>query len=348
MSKECYHKPRKFEEPCGLSAGQCEEGLACPIGGGVCKEPCVPIERTKEIDAKEAKIELKQKELEDVQASLQGAVTYYAAKLRGETQFIAEELNAYYSQKVTYCTHVDIDTTDVLAEVCNPANYEPGEFIMGYECGCAQGKKVNEDICNNNATRAEVIIHDDLAKVQKLRREIDVLVKELGDLTSRSDQMRDLYDLCMRIYSVKKKVVDAVNKAVAVVMSFIGDVRCIIIKALFWLLGKVLDSLIAMVPVLALVINTLKSNPACLGPINFKTFSLQIPGAHVTGSMIRNAFKGLLCKLATVDEALYFFNDICQAVSIMIMIANALLEGLCGNFGSALVQIVEPFVICNV
>ena len=41
------------------------------------------------------------------------------------------------------------------------------------------------------------------------------------------------------------------------------------------------------------------------------------------------------------------FEEVCSATALIENIAASLISGLCGNFGTAFIKILEPFVICN-
>ena len=351
MAEVCYNKPRTFNEPCGLSAGHCENGLTCPIGGGRCKQPCVPIEKSTAIFAKEDEIKLKKKEMEDVAEDLKGATTFYAAKLRGETQFIAEELQLYYSEKSRYCPDVNIDTSADYADLCNPANYPAGEFEGGGDsCSCASAEDMSvkgEQLCNDDATRAEIIIHDDIILYRKLEKELATLEAQLDSLMKGDVLSNLMKPVCMEMFRMKDAIVQGAKAALAAVVKFIKDAKCIIIKAILSLLGKVVDTLVAKLPFIGPIATALQKNPACGGKKDYKNFKIAVPGAVLTGLKFFKAIANLLCKIGDIDDSLYFFKVICPATEIIVMIVNALLAGLCGKFGTAFIAIAEPFVTCN-
>jgi hypothetical protein len=63
--------------------------------------------------------------------------------------------------------------------------------------------------------------------------------------------------------------------------------------------------------------------------------------------MILAGLKFILCLIGDIDESLSFFHDICEVTVIVGTLTNSVLSGLCGKFVTALVTLMEPFIICN-
>lgn len=164
----------------------------------VCVIPCSTTSESRELADKYDEIAAKEAELEAIKEELEGAVEYYAAKFRGETSFVAEDLHAY-EQPVTFCTDdINIGTNDATIDICNGNDDYEDEI-------CDAPADVTGVYCNEDATSGEVLIHDDMLKVNELQAELDVLNDEANTILEDLEQLIDdeRYD-CLEYYDQMK------------------------------------------------------------------------------------------------------------------------------------------------
>ncbi len=85
----------------------------------------------------------------------------------------------------------------------------------------------------------------------------------------------------------------------------------------------------------------------CTSITNFKDFTLQVPGLLITGVLVFKIIEQVVCKLPEIEDSMKPFQVICEEIAVIEQITTALINGMCGNVGTALVAVLEPFIICN-
>lgn len=392
MITECYHSPRRLLEPC--SAGySCDEnaGLNCRAIDHICTVTCSSIQESEDLKANEDLLKKKQSELDDAKGNLENAMEFIAAKCRGETLFIAEELQAYYSEETSFC--VDISVNKLLAarrDLCDPANYDDGEFEMVGDCAnvppakehirgccvenqecritksfeppeCCEGTHCRlkgltltrrcigptKRVCTEHVTKAEVIVHDNIIIYKKLRKEIEALIEKEKEI--KANIKKNATPECILFYKAIDVITEEFESAVEAVVAFVDEMKCTIIKILLFLVlvANAVDNLAKTLPYIGSFITTMRAQPQCQTKVTWEKFHVPIPGGALTGKMVLEAMEALLCFIGDLDDALYFFKDACSTFSVVGQLTNALIAGLCGKPGSAIVAIIEPFIICN-
>lgn len=272
-------------EPCGV--GQpCEDGLNCHTWKAICVVPCSTEAESQELANIEAQADAKRVEIESRRAELEGALSYFAAKFRGAatSSFITADIQAY-EQPITYCSDdLDIDTSSAWSEICT--NMTDSEDIDNEVCN-SPPEPVQGQICNENATTGEVLVHDNIIEIQRLAEEIAALDQEAEDMlleieTDVQDRMGDFWSEirmdCLSVYQRHRDTIDWIEGAVAVVMQFIEEYKCVIVALTMKLLAMVIDKIIAAIPVLGESLKAMQAQPQCQTIVSWRTFSLQLPG----------------------------------------------------------------------
>ena len=223
-------------EPCASGSARCASDYNCKPGTHVCVIPCSSKRESRELADKYDEISAKEAELEDIKKELDSALNYYAAKLRGETSFIAEDLQAY-EQQTTFCTDdVNIDTSAAAVDICSLNTDLDDE-------NCNNPEDVTGVYCTDDVTSGEVLVHDDLLRVKELEAEIEVLIDEADDILEELQQLIDdeRYE-CMEYYGEMSALGNGLTVAfggfVADFIQFVDDQKCLIIPILLKLLGK--------------------------------------------------------------------------------------------------------------
>lgn len=342
-------------EPCS-STERCEEGFNCKPVHHVCVVPCSRPDENEELAAKISESNRKKDELNQAQANLEGVIQYFAAKLRGDlTAFIAADIQAY-EQPTTFCINdLNLDTSSAISELCN-------EDDTGDEACQGTPENIEGEICNEDATTGEVMIHDSMIQIQRLEQEIAALDEEARQIISEMEETaRERWGFrwsgagasfspekdCQASYEENRKVLDDIDDAVAAVGEFVDKHKCIIIRYTLKLLAKVIDKLAAKLPYIGPALEAMQNQPQCLSMVKWSEFSLRVPGGIVTGAMFFAAIESLLCFIGDIDESVSFFHDVCEEVVVVGNLVNALLSSLCGKFAAAFLSLVEPFIICN-
>lgn len=337
-------------EPCSI-VSKCATDLSCRAATQVCVVPCTQIQENKDLEVKRNAIIQKQAELEELKKKIEGALMFYTAKRRGETLLISEELHDYYSAQVEYCVDIKIDTRAAHAELCKDDPND--EFCKEIE---STANHANGKVCNSSANQAEVNIHDYNIQMDILEADLAVLlaqekamVKGMKDRAiargQRNQQNFGWLADCNNQFLIKEKMIEDFEKKLQAVIDFIDKFKCQIIDVGFMILGEVLNAVAGALPGVGQVLMTMQKQPACLTIKKWKEF--KIPALKITGDMFYKAVKMFFCLIGNLDPALSIFNDVCSAVSMVGMIVDILIAGLCGAPGTAFVLITKPFVKCN-
>eukprot|EP00121_Abeoforma_whisleri_P003235 Awhi_evm1s2904 len=148
------------------------------------------------------------------------------------------------------------------------------------------------------------------------------------------------------IVTITNALAPAVSKAVTIAAEAIAKFvtnRCFLISLAFPVAGMGMDALIATTPPLNTIAASLQANPAC-NTILDANWALQTPSMTITLATLGPYIASVLCYAADHVKQL---DPLCTLAYAGTTFAVAVVNGLCGRGGSALMAVLQPVVMCH-
>eukprot|EP00121_Abeoforma_whisleri_P006131 Awhi_evm1s5567 len=182
--------------------------------------------------------------------------------------------------------------------------------------------------------------HSSVLQFQKQITYLTTMVKTLqGDIQSNE---------CHTILSAISTLINDVKKVAVAIGTFLENNACIILEWGLYAAAAIIDqAVIPAIPDLGEIIIAMQQEPECTGMVVGK--SLTTPSSSMSYTYVLTAVSDVICLLSKQPMLQsQEMTNLCYSAQTNADVASAVMAGICGQFATAIIDILEPVIMCSI